>query len=190
MSCEVSIGMYVDFQVKDLKLLVASAWSGYHLLSFFLLFTLLGIFRGYKRFFRRAMLESSDFVKEILWKYVVQLGLWFLLFKAPDCTIFTSLNQTWVNNLGNYLKMLKMRMSHLMYQGKNFMPTELFWQHVPLYLNPCFLSPLGSGIMTKKLELKAQGQRCLRWDFILPMIMELFFLFILILEDWVFALSL
>ena len=31
---------------------------------FFLLFTLLGIFRGYKRFFRRAMLESSDFVKD------------------------------------------------------------------------------------------------------------------------------
>jgi len=42
---------------------------------FFVLFTLLGIFRGYKRFYRRAQLESSDFVKDDTLKICCTVGV-------------------------------------------------------------------------------------------------------------------
>ena len=50
-------------------------------LSFFS--TLLGIFRGYKRFFKRAMLESSDFVKDDTLKICCTVGVVVSAIQGP-----------------------------------------------------------------------------------------------------------
>ena len=50
---------------------------------FFFIFTLLGIFRGYKHFFKRAMLESSDFVKDDTLKICCIVGVVVSTIQGP-----------------------------------------------------------------------------------------------------------